>query len=91
MTLQTKWGLIVNWQLGLAKVDDAFPTDGFLTFGHNKRIIDRAIEEIDNLNTYNEDEMIRYVSHLSYCQFHIDEMKPDREFLQSHPRLQHRR
>ena len=34
-----------------------------------------SLSEIDNLNTYNEDEMIRYVSHLSYCQFHIDEMK----------------
>lgn len=42
-------GLIVNWQLGLPKVDDAFPTDGFLTFGHNKQIIQLAVEEIDRL------------------------------------------
>ena len=42
-------GLVVNWQLGLPKVDDAFPTDGFLTFGHNEKIINRAIEEIENL------------------------------------------
>ena len=42
-------GLMVNWQLGLAKVDDAFPTDSFLTFGHNQTIINRAIEEIESL------------------------------------------
>mgnify|MGYP006105093205 CR=1 FL=1 len=47
-------GLLVNWQLGLPKSDDAFPTDGFLTFGHNKKIIQRAIQEIDRLGIENE-------------------------------------
>jgi len=42
-------GLRVNWQVGLPKVDPMFPTDSFLTFGHNKKIIERAIEEIDSL------------------------------------------
>ena len=47
-------GLLINWQLGLPKVDDAFPTDGFLTFGHNQKIIQKAIEEIDSLGIVNE-------------------------------------
>ena len=42
-------GLYVNWQLGLPKKDDAFPTDSFITFGHNSSVIERAIEEIDRL------------------------------------------
>ena len=46
-------GLRINWQLGLPKVDEMFPTDSFITFGHNKSIIDRAIEEIDNLKIEN--------------------------------------
>ena len=42
--------LRVNWQLGLAKVDGPeYASDGFLVFGHNRQIINRAIEEIDTL------------------------------------------
>jgi hypothetical protein len=42
--------LRVNWQLGLAKVDEPeYASDGFLVFGHNRQIINRAIEEIDTL------------------------------------------
>ena len=43
--------LRVNWQLGLAKVDDPeYASDGFLVFGHNRKIIDAAIKEIETLN-----------------------------------------
>ena len=42
--------LRVNWQLALPKVDEMFPTDSFTTFGHNQKIINRAIEEIASLN-----------------------------------------
>ena len=45
--------LRVNWQLGLPKVDEKLPTDSFLTFGHNEKIIQRAIDEIDNLEIQN--------------------------------------
>jgi sulfatase maturation enzyme AslB (radical SAM superfamily) len=42
--------LRVNWQLGLAKIDEPeYASNGFLTFGHNSKIINRAIEEIDQL------------------------------------------
>ena len=42
--------LRVNWQLGLAKIDEEeYASDGFLTFGHNPKIIQRAIKEIENL------------------------------------------
>ena len=42
--------LRINWQLGLAKVDEQeYASDGFLVFGHNQQIISRAIEEIDTL------------------------------------------
>lgn len=34
-----------------------------------------SLSQIDNLNTYNEEQMVRYLSHLSYCQFHINEME----------------
>jgi len=45
-----KGNMRVNWQLGLATEDhmnDA--TDSFLVFGHNKSVIDLALQEIDSL------------------------------------------
>ena len=40
----------VNWQLALPKVDSKeFTTDSFVVFGHKKRIIERAVIEIDKL------------------------------------------
>ena len=44
--------LRVNWQLGLPLVDlDNDPTNSFLVFGHNKSIINLALQEIDNLGS----------------------------------------
>lgn len=41
----------VNWQLALPKRDaQGYASDGFITFGHNEKIIARAIQEIDKLN-----------------------------------------
>lgn len=42
----------VNWQVALPKSDSKFglATDTFVTFGHNKRVVDRAIQEIQKLN-----------------------------------------
>jgi MoaA/NifB/PqqE/SkfB family radical SAM enzyme len=41
----------VNWQLALPKLDDPYlGTDSFITFGHKKSIIDRAVKEIEKLN-----------------------------------------
>lgn len=43
----------VNWQLALPKVDAEYglASDSFIVFGHNKRIIERSIQEIDKLGT----------------------------------------
>jgi MoaA/NifB/PqqE/SkfB family radical SAM enzyme len=41
----------VNWQIALPKIDPkGFESDGFLTFGHKRSIIERAIQEIDQVN-----------------------------------------
>jgi len=43
--------LRINWQLALATVDPYnLPTDSFLIFGHNREIINLALEEIDQLD-----------------------------------------
>lgn len=41
----------VNWQVALPKTDKfGFESDGFLTFGHKRSIIERAIQEIDRID-----------------------------------------
>lgn len=48
-------GLRINWQLGLPKEDEwELATDSFLTFGHNSKIINAAIAEIDSLERKDE-------------------------------------
>ena len=49
---QEAGNLRVSWQLGLPLVDlHNDPTDGFLVLGHNKSIINLALQEIDNLGS----------------------------------------
>lgn len=40
----------VKWQLALPKIDSDLKTDSFVVFGHSKDIIQRAIEELNNVN-----------------------------------------
>ena len=51
-------GLRVNWQLGLPKEDEwELATNSFLAFGHNSKIINAAIAEIDSLK-YQDDFLL---------------------------------
>lgn len=46
-----KRGLRVNWQVALPKVDNyGLATDSFIVFGHNPKVIERAIREIEKLS-----------------------------------------
>lgn len=44
-----KRGMRVNWQLGLEKFGDPYATDAYLTFGHKRAIIIKAVDEINKL------------------------------------------
>lgn len=74
----SKKNLKVNWQIGLPKYGDSYATDAYLTFGHKRAIIERAILEIDKLNT--NDPFLLEIKNSLLCDTEIEGR--DKKFLE---------
>lgn len=65
----------VNWQLALPKIDKfGYQSDTFITFGHKRAIIDRAIQEIEKIKV-NDPVLENIKTSLSSDTEHTDKSK----------------